>query len=114
MLGMWRVVQSGRPQIFELLAVSEEPEGIVLRLRHFDPRLVAREDKESPVTLRLTAVQGARATFEGPSGASGPLRLTYHRTGARTLAVTLERDGKKEEFRFEKKDAAPAASPAAP
>jgi hypothetical protein len=113
MLGMWRVVQSGRAQIFELLALSEEPEGIMLRLRHFDPKLVAREDKESPVALRLIGVQGARATFEGPGGASGPLRLIYHRTGARTLAVTLERDGKKEEFRFERKDALPPASPAA-
>ena len=48
MLGMWRYVEAGKAKVFELLAMTAEPEGVVLRLRHFDPRLIAREDKESP------------------------------------------------------------------
>jgi hypothetical protein len=110
MVGMWRLVTRGRVQLYELLSLSEEAGGVTLRLRHFDPQLLAREEKDRPVTLRLTRLEGARATFEG-EGTDGPLRLTYHRTGARTLAVTLERAGTRQEFRFEKKDGGPAASP---
>jgi hypothetical protein len=102
MLGMWRLLQGGRARIFELLALSDEADGgVALRLRHFDPRLVGREDKESPVTFRLTSLEKDGATFDGPPTAKGPLRLTYRRTGPRTLAVTLDKEGGKEEFRFE-------------
>ncbi|HUG53253.1 MAG TPA: DUF6265 family protein [Vicinamibacteria bacterium] len=116
MLGMWRLVNGGRVRVYELLSLSDEPEGLVLRLRHFDPRLVAREEKDRPVTLRLTDLQGARATFEGQE-ADGPVRLIYHRTGKDTLAVTLDRAGVKQEFRFQRKErgraaASPRPSPA--
>lgn len=111
MVGMWRLVEWGRVQIFELMTLSEDAEGVVLRVRHFDASLVPREEKDAPVVLRLASLQGARAVFEG-RGRSGPSRLTYHRAAARTLAVTREGDGPKQEFRYEKKESVASASPA--
>ena len=101
MMGMWRYVAGGQARIFEILTVSVEPAGIVLRLRHFDPELVAREDKATPVELSLIGWTPGEAVFEGPAvGAPGNVRLTYRNPSEDTLTSTLEKDGKKQEFSF--------------
>jgi|SoiMethySBSTD1v2_1073268.scaffolds.fasta_scaffold42847_2 hypothetical protein len=101
MMGMWRYVSGGEARIFELLTVSVEPTGIVMRLRHFDPELAAREDKATPVTLALVGWKPREAAFEGPAvGAPGIVRLTYRRPSEDTLTSTLEKDGRTQEFTF--------------
>jgi hypothetical protein len=101
MMGMWRYVSGGQARIFELLTISVEPAGIVLRLRHFDPELVAREDKGTPVELSLVGWTPGEAVFEGPAvGAPGNVRLTYRNPSEDALTSTLEMDGKKQEFSF--------------
>lgn len=100
MAGVWRYVEEGRVRILELLAIRQEAAGPVLRLRHFDPDLVAREEKGAPVILPLVAVEKQSAWFEGlAAGGSGTVSLGYRRDGE-TLAVTLTKAGKIEEFRF--------------
>jgi len=70
-------------------------------LRHFDPELVAREDKATPVELSLIAWTPGEAVFEGPAvGAPGLVRLTYRRATDDTLTSTLEKEGRKQEFSF--------------
>jgi uncharacterized protein DUF6265 len=103
MVGVWRLVEWGKVQTFALMSLSEEADGVVLRVRHFDGSLLPREEKDAPVALLLASLQGARAVFEG-QGRGGPLRLTYHRGAGRTLVVTIEGDGPKREFRYEKKE----------
>jgi hypothetical protein len=77
---------------------------VVLRLRHFDPRLVAREEKERAVELLLVAKGPGEAVFEGPEyGAKGVVRLTYRRPTDDTLVGILEKEGRKEEFRFRRR-----------
>ncbi len=101
MMGMWRYVSGGKARIFELLTISVEPAGIVLRLRHFDPELVAREEKGTPVELSLVGWTPGEAAFEGPAvGAPGLVRLTYRSPSEDTLTSTLEKEGKKQEFSF--------------
>jgi hypothetical protein len=101
MMGMWRYVAGSQTRIFELLTISVEPGGIVMRLRHFDPELVAREDKGTPVELSLIAWTPGEAVFEGPAvGAPGLVRLTYRRATDDTLTSTLEKEGRKQEFSF--------------
>ena len=101
MMGMWRYVSGGEVRIFELLTVSVEPTGIVMRLRHFDPELTAREDKGTPVELALVGWKPREAAFEGPAvGAPGIVRLTYRRPSEDTLTSTLEKDGRTQEFTF--------------
>lgn len=101
MLGMWRYVSEGRARVFELLSLKAEDGGVVMRLRHFDPLFVAREETTAPVVLRLAARAPGEATFEGPA-VSGPgtLRLTYRREGEEGLVGVLEKGGTRQEFRF--------------
>jgi uncharacterized protein DUF6265 len=100
MLGMWRYVARGRMQISELLSIKEEDGGPVFRLRHFDPRMAAREEKDTPLALKLVSIREREAAFEGPGQPTGTVRLTYRRTGPDTLAVTLDRDGTSQGFQF--------------
>lgn len=100
MAGVRRYVEEGRVRVLELLVLRQEAGGPVLRLRHFDPDLVAREEKGAPVILPLVAAEKQSARFEGPAvGTSGTISLAYRRDGE-TLGVTLTKAGKVEEFRF--------------
>ncbi len=104
--GQWRYVSAGRAQIFELLTIAPGETGLELRLRHFDPKLVGREDKQRPVVLKLVRSSNHEALFEGPEYAgSGTVRLTYRLVGEDGLFVILEKGGPKEEFRFRRGDA---------
>src|SRR5258708_9920757 len=106
MLGMWRFVSGGRARIFELLAITTGEGGLELRLRHFNPQLVGREDKERPVVLKLVHRADRGSAFEGNEYAgTGRVRITYRRTDEDGLTVTLEKGGSKEEFRFRRGDA---------
>ena len=101
MMGMWRYVAGGKVRIFELLTIGEHEGGLAMRLRHFDPRLAGREDKERPVVLKLVRLANREAAFEGAEySGTGIVRLTYRQPSDDTLAVTLDKAGGKEEFRF--------------
>jgi hypothetical protein len=101
MLGLWRYVSKGQARVFELLSLKAEPDGVLLRLRHFDPRLVAREEKETPLVLRLIRHAPGEAAFEGAAvGGTGQVRLTYRRDGEAGLVSVLEKAGRRDEFRF--------------
>ena len=100
---MWRYVAKGRAGIFEFLTLTTEGPNVVMRIRHFDPKLMGREDKEKAVELPLVSKRPGEAVFEGPEyGVKGTVRLTYR--GERdTLTGVLEKGGKKEEFRFRRR-----------
>ena len=100
MIGMWRYVAKGRIQIAELLSITEEKGGVVFRLRHFDPRMVAREEKDQPLVLALIAHKDREAVFEGPGQPSGTVRLTYRQPSADALRVTLDKEGTSQTFTF--------------
>lgn len=106
MLGMWRYVGGGQARVLELLTLKAEDGLVVLRLRHFDGRMVAREEKGAPVELRLVAKQADAASFEGPVvGGPGRLRLSYRRTGADTLVSVLDKGDAPQEFSFRRRGA---------
>jgi hypothetical protein len=101
MMGMWRYIQGGKTQIYELLTLHVEGSGIVLRLRHFDPQLAAREDKEKSLELKLVAWKDREARFEGTEvSGTGLVALTYRNPSEDRLSVTLEKGGKTQEFAF--------------
>ena len=103
MMGMWRYVEGGKTRIYELLTIRVDVDGIEMRLRHFDPQFVAREDKDASVVMKLVSWKHREAVFEGPAvGAAGLVSLRYRRLTDDTLSCTLEKNGKKEEFSFRK------------
>jgi uncharacterized protein DUF6265 len=107
MLGMWRFVTEGKAWIYELLSIRQEAASLVLLLRHFDPQLKAREEKDAPLVLPLVRKSEGEAVFEGRSSKGGLLRLTYRKQGADGLEGILEKDGAKPEvFRLQRFGAA--------
>lgn len=108
MIGMWRMVREGKARVLEILVIRMGDEGPELRLRHFDPKLVAREDKETPIVLKLVAWKPREARFEGPAvGYEGNVVITYRRASDDTLKTTLERRGERLEFSFQRKPLTP-------
>jgi hypothetical protein len=103
MMGMWRYVAKGRTRIYEILTLTAEGPNVLLRIRHFDPKLVAREEKDRAVELPLVGKGPNEAVFEGPEyGVQGTVRLAYRRDGD-SLTAVLEKEGSKQEFRFRRR-----------
>jgi Domain of unknown function (DUF6265) len=101
MQGMWRYVSGGTTVIYELLTITTEPGGIVMRLRHFDPKLAGREDKTGPIEMKLVSSKERQASFLGEeAGVKGSVRLTYSRPSDDRFVCVLEKEGNKEEFAF--------------
>ena len=101
-LGMWRLVVKGQIKLSEILTIQEENQTLVLRLRHFDAKLVGREEKDKPLELTLAGWSEREARFEGPGADGQGLALTYRHPDADTLACTVDLRGKKEEFTFKR------------
>jgi hypothetical protein len=100
LLGMWRWVDAtGSSRVFELLSICQETTGPTLRLRHFDRRLHAREEKDAPLVLTLTSALQNRAVFEGTEGELR-VRLSYQRDGDQLVATLTKGDQPAQEYRF--------------
>jgi hypothetical protein len=99
MVGMFRLLQGGKPVLYELLLLEEAADGVWLRLRHYGPQMADR-DKE-PIRLKLAEVSDRKAVFENPDH-DKPKRITYEREPPDVLTATVEtvRDGKPAQFRL--------------
>jgi hypothetical protein len=90
MMGMFRAVRSGHVRAYQFMCLEQDPDGVLLRVKRFDPGLVGKEDKDRAVVFRLEHATWGEAVFdyEGPES---PKRLTYRRAGHDSLYVRLER-----------------------
>jgi len=99
MVGMFRMVQAGKPYFYELMTILTERRQVVLRLKHFHVSLRGWEHKDSTgVSFPLLKVEGKKAFFDGQ---------TYFLEDQNTLVVFLaqtNREGKLTEqvFRFKR------------
>ena len=97
MIAMYRSIRDNRPTLYELLALEQEGDGVVLRIKHFAPGsgLVGREAKDESMNHALVRLDRRAAVFEGGTAAS-PVRVTFTSPGADTLTIVVERqrDGK--------------------
>lgn len=85
-MGMFRWCNAaGQATLFELEAITAEPEGVFLRLRHHSATLVAKEEANKPVTLRLAEAEGmgttGRAVFKARMDTGDLKSITYSREG---------------------------------
>lgn len=68
MMGMFRLsdpANAGRTVLLEFISFRETPEGVEMRMRHFDTALTPME-KEEPLRLLLASTDGTRFVFENP------------------------------------------------
>ncbi len=96
-IAMYRSIQGNRATLYELLAIEQEGEGVVLRIKHFAPGagLVSQEAKDQSMDHTLVRLEGRTAVFEGGAGPS-PTRITFTNPDPDTLNITVlrQRDGK--------------------
>ncbi|MEO8078008.1 MAG: DUF6265 family protein [Acidobacteriota bacterium] len=91
-VAMYRSIQANRVTLYELLAIEQEGDGVVLRTKHFapGPGLVGQEAKDESVNNRLVSLEGRSAVFEG-GDAANPTRITFKSPDGATLNITVER-----------------------
>jgi len=100
-MGMFRWLKAdGTPVMFEILAITEESDGVYLRLRHFSAKLGAKEEKDDPMTLKLAEATASKAVFRGVEKEKRLAACIYERT-ADGLNITVEfPDPTREPLRF--------------
>lgn len=99
MVGMWRLVVDGTPRVFELLTLGVEGGDVVLRLRHFDAQLVAREEKAAAIALKQVEAGEKMAVFRG-AGTKGPLTITYRVEGDELVGTVKHGNEAPETYRM--------------
>jgi hypothetical protein len=99
MLGVLRIMKpEGGPNFYEIMAIEEHEQSLVLVVKHFHPDWVGWEEKDKALRLRLRRIADGEAVFGG---------VTFQRTDAETLAVVVTirgKDGSRTEtFRYKRK-----------
>jgi hypothetical protein len=87
MIGMFRLTKHREPGFYEFMSVELVDGRIALKLRHFDPGLVAWEDKDHPLTLFLEEIGDRKAVFRQSDSET---RLRYHSPDEQSLVIILE------------------------
>ena len=72
MLGLFRLLQDGKPAFYELGTLDEVDGSLVLRIKHFNPDMSGWEEKAETVDFPLVAMSPEELAFEG---------LTFRRQG---------------------------------
>jgi uncharacterized protein YndB with AHSA1/START domain len=98
MMAMFRLLDGEKLAVLEYMTLRETPEGMEMRVRHFDPALTPLE-KEEAIILRLAEYDGLRSVFENPVH-TRPKRSTVTRTGENLHTVRSEIINDKGESRF--------------
>jgi hypothetical protein len=100
MIGTFRMLEAGEPVFYEFMRLASEPEGIVLRIKHFSADLTAWEERSESVAFELEQVADTHAVFVRLNDGQRET-LTYRQTGDR-LEVVLDKpaEGSTSTFAF--------------
>jgi len=93
MMGMFRWTKGGQVKLFELCTITQENGDIAYRFRHFSRLHVSWEEKDKPISFKLTKLSENEAVFENPEQANLN-RLTYRRMDDGSMKVILDGQGK--------------------
>jgi hypothetical protein len=90
-IGMFRMFNSEAVKFYEFLAFEIEPQGLVLRIKHFSPKLKGWEEKDQTTELWLVAVKKNEALFYKPQ--SSPSKwLIYKRLNENELLAYFDQE----------------------
>lgn len=94
-MGVFRYVKDGKTTFYEMLTIEQEPEGPVLKLKHFNRGLIGWEEKGEVIDFHLVKL-GEREAIFSRKDEPIPTRLVFRRTSETGLTVVLEKakDGK--------------------
>jgi hypothetical protein len=79
----------GTPAMFEMLAITREDAGVFLRLHHYSAALKGKEERDQPLTLRLSSVEGRKAVFAAHEHAKELASVIYDGTDASKLHIEI-------------------------
>lgn len=89
-MGSFRwLAPDGSAAMYELLVITQEEQGLFLRLRHFGAELAAWEERDEPKTLRLARAEPNRLVFEAHAHCGDLARVTYDRSEQDVLAIEV-------------------------
>lgn len=88
MMAMFRLMDGEKLLVLEYMTLRETPEGMEMRVRHFDPALTPFE-KEEAIILKLAEHDGLRSVFENPVH-TRPKRSTITLTSENSHTVHSE------------------------
>ena len=95
MMGMYRMIEDGKPIFYELLLIAEEGGSLAIKLKHFHPDLRGWEERDASLRFPLVAKRDGRIYFDG---------MTFERVGTDRVKVYLaieNKDGSVHEEIFE-------------
>ena len=88
LMGVFRwLKKDGTVRLVEVLSIVIEDDGVFFRFRHFSPDLTAWEEKNQPLSFKLTRLTGELAVFENAEGKPFQ-RYSFEKDGANGLVVT--------------------------
>jgi hypothetical protein len=88
MLGTFQLAENDKTLVLEVFTLTEETNGIELRIRHLTPSLVAWE-KSGAIVLNLASTDSKSAVFENPMNGQ-PKRAVFTRLDADTFVSRSE------------------------
>ncbi len=93
LVGTFKLSSEGEPSFYEIFVISDDGDGVTLRLKHFNPDMTGWEEKDDHVTFSLVKLGDREAYFGG---------LTYRSPSPDKLLVFLamRRGGRLEEVAF--------------
>ena len=91
-VAMYRSIRNNQVTLYELLAIEQEGDAVVLRIKHFapGPGLVGREAKDESVNHTLVRLDGRTAVFQG-TGGDNPAKVTFTNPDPQSLTIVVER-----------------------
>jgi hypothetical protein len=104
LLGMFRWLHAGQLRFSELMSLENEEDDLVLRIKHFDPGLKGREERDRSMELVLVQRQECEAIFLQRLVADPPWLVYRLEPDARMLMVHFVREGEEaleaDQFRY--------------
>lgn len=95
MMGMYRHIRNDLPVFYELLTLLEEQGSLIIRLKHFTPKLTGWEEKDKTVDFPFVAKKDGVLHFDGMAfKPEGKDAVTVH------LAIHNRQDGSVREAVF--------------
>lgn len=89
-MGMFRWCKpDGTPAMFEILTITREADGVYLRLRHYSAKLVAKDEKDKPITMKLDTIEEGKVVFKAHAHGGDLSHITYQSPVKDTLHIEV-------------------------